>query len=143
MKKQGSPFRSVNPHRLYRNPSRGVIAGVCAGVGDYFGIAPWAVRLLLIVAIMFTMVTLPIALVAYIVAAVVIPARPPEPQYESKEDEEFWRSMATKPDVTLSGVRHRFRDIEKRIGEIEGYVASKEYELDRAFRDLEDRPGKS
>jgi len=32
-------------YRLYRNPARGIIAGVCAGIADYFGIEPVLVRL--------------------------------------------------------------------------------------------------
>jgi phage shock protein C len=39
---------------LYRNPREGVIAGVCAGLADYWDVAIWVVRLLAVVAFLFT-----------------------------------------------------------------------------------------
>ena len=31
---------------LYRNPQKGKIAGICAGVAEYFGIEIWVVRII-------------------------------------------------------------------------------------------------
>ena len=33
-----------SPARLYRDPEGGKILGVCAGIADFFGFNPWAVR---------------------------------------------------------------------------------------------------
>ncbi|HET8728507.1 MAG TPA: PspC domain-containing protein, partial [Alphaproteobacteria bacterium] len=35
---------SPDPTRLYRNPDRGMILGVCAGLADYFGMKDWHIR---------------------------------------------------------------------------------------------------
>ncbi|HYG90910.1 MAG TPA: envelope stress response membrane protein PspC [Azospirillum sp.] len=128
-----SPFDSPNPHRLYRNPRRGYVAGVCAGLADYFGIEPFLVRLAMLIGLIFFSVPV---LIAYAVAAVALPPRP-EQLYRTQEDEEFWRTVAIKPDRSLAGLAQRFRDFEKRIVGLEAYVASKDYELNRAIRDLE------
>lgn len=130
---QHSPFDSPNPHRLYRNPRRGVLAGVCAGLADYFGIEPFLVRLAMVIGVFFLHVVL---VIAYIIAALALPARP-EQLFHSKDEEAFWRTMAIKPDRSLAGLAQRFRDFEKRVAGLEAYVASREYELNRAFRDLE------
>jgi phage shock protein C len=59
--------------RLYRNPRRGWIAGVCAGIADYFGLSAGLVRLLTVVLmIAFTLPTL----LAYVIAALVLERRP-------------------------------------------------------------------
>jgi len=133
MTRNASPFESPNPHRLYRNPRRGHVAGVCAGIADYFGIEPFLVRLAVLVGlVLFT----PPVLIGYVIAALVLPPRP-EQLYRTPDEESFWRTVAIKPDRSLAGLAQRFRDAEKRVVGLEAYVASKEYELNRAFRDLE------
>lgn len=128
-----SPYDSPNPHRLYRNAQRGYAAGVCAGIGDYFGVDPFLVRLATVVGALFFF---PFVLVGYIIAAVALPARP-QHLYRTPDEETFWRTVATKPDRSLAGLAQRFRDFEKRVAGLEAYVSSKEYELNKAFRDLD------
>jgi len=128
-----SPFASLNPHRLYRDPGRGKIFGVCAGIADYFGVDTFLVRLAAVVGAVFF--TMPIV-GAYLLAALVLKVKPAR-VYASREEEDFWRTVATKPDRTLAGLRHKFRDVERRLGGIETYVSSKEFELNRAINDLD------
>ncbi|MCH8331811.1 MAG: PspC domain-containing protein [Bacteroidetes bacterium] len=54
--------------RLYRNMEDAKIAGICAGIGDYFDIDPVLVRLLFII-FLFTGG----GLIAYIIGWLVIP----------------------------------------------------------------------
>jgi len=128
-----SPFASLNPHRLYRDPERGKIFGVCAGIADYFGVEVFLVRLAAVMGAVFF--TMPVV-AAYLLAALVLKVKPPH-VYASREEEEFWRTVATKPDRTLAGLRNRFRDLEKRLRGMETYVSSKEFELNRAINDLD------
>jgi phage shock protein PspC (stress-responsive transcriptional regulator) len=58
--------------RLYREPEDKKLAGVCAGLADYFGLDPRLVRLGVIV----LSLTNGIGIIAYILAAIVIPERP-------------------------------------------------------------------
>lgn len=55
--------------RLHRSRDNVMIAGVCAGVGDYFGIDPTIVRLATVVAACFGAV----GLLAYIAAWIIVP----------------------------------------------------------------------
>ncbi len=126
-------FRSPNPHRLFRNTENGILFGVCAGVADYFGVAPWTMRLAAIAGGIFF--TVP-AVLAYIAAVIFLPRRP-DRVYASGEEEVFWRSVSTAPDRTFSSLRHTFRDLEARLRDIERHVTSAEFNLARKFRDLE------
>jgi phage shock protein C len=128
-----NPFASPNPHRLYRDPRRGKVFGVCAGIADYFGIDPFPVRFLTVLGAIFFF--LPV-IAGYVLLGMVLKPRP-EQVYRSPDEEEFWRSVSMKPDRTLSGLRHKFHELERRIVSMETCVTSKEFELNRAINDLE------
>jgi phage shock protein C len=114
--------------RLYRNPRRGWVAGVCAGLADYFGLSPGLVRLvILVLMIAFTLPTL----LAYVIAAMVLERRP-EAMQASREEEAFWR--------TARDLARKFQDMERRLRAAEAKVTSSEYKLRRQFRDLERQP---
>jgi phage shock protein PspC (stress-responsive transcriptional regulator) len=69
-----SPSPPSGVRRLYREPEDKRIAGVCAGLGDYFGVDATVVRL---AAILLTFTSGPLAPVAYLAMAAVVPERPP------------------------------------------------------------------
>ena len=57
--------------KLYRNTSNKMIAGVCSGLGDYLKVDPTIIRLI------WALIALSGAgLVAYLVAAIIIPEKP-------------------------------------------------------------------
>jgi phage shock protein C len=58
--------------KLYRSLVDRKIAGVCGGLGQYFGIDPTLVRLLFVLGLIFVGGTL----LAYIILAIVIPEEP-------------------------------------------------------------------
>jgi phage shock protein C len=124
--KDGSPFR------LYRNRERGMLAGVCAGIADYFGVEPIAVRLAFVLALVFFFIP---AAIGYVVLAILLPTRPPA-LYASREEEAFWRGVATAPDDTLQGLRRKFAEMEDRLRRMETQVTSSDFDLQRQFRDL-------
>jgi phage shock protein C len=119
-------------YRLYRDPANGVLAGVCAGIAQYFGVERIAVRIAFVLAFFFFFV---LAAIGYVVLAFVLPKRPPA-LYASGEEESFWRGAATAPDDTLHGLRRRFGDIETRLRAMERQVTSDDFDLQRKFRDL-------
>lgn len=57
--------------RLYKSTSNVVFAGVCGGIGEYFGIDPTWIRLAWVV---FCLAG-GSGLLAYIIAAIIIPSR--------------------------------------------------------------------
>jgi phage shock protein C len=122
----------AHPFRLYRDPERGMLAGVAAGIADYVGIEPIVIRLAFVLALILFFVP---AAITYVVLAFALPRRPPA-LYASPEDESFWRGVATRPDGTLHALSRRFADLEGRLRHIEGQVTSREFELHRKFRDL-------
>ena len=67
MKKEGM---NMEPKRLYKSRKNRVICGVCGGIGEYFHIDPTVIRLIWVI---LTIGGFGSGLLAYIVAAVVIP----------------------------------------------------------------------
>lgn len=122
-----------SPIRLYRNTQRGQLFGVCAGLADYFGMGDGLVRVL---AVLFLVVFPPQTLLIYLIAAAVMKKRPPD-LFRNPEEERFWRSVAGRPDRTFHTLQHKFRTLEERLAGLERHVTSREYALDREFRDLE------
>ncbi|MEM8937668.1 MAG: PspC domain-containing protein [Pseudomonadota bacterium] len=136
-RRAGQPGPGPNPHRLRRNMHDAKIAGVCAGVADYFG---WNTTILRIGAFIGAFVFFPWTVIAYFAAAMVIERDDQNPQPVTDIDEEeqrFWRTFATRPRMAFSALKHRFRALEARVADIERTVTSDEYGLKRAFRDLE------
>ncbi|MBP9040565.1 MAG: PspC domain-containing protein [Anaerolineaceae bacterium] len=58
--------------KLYRSRTDRKIAGVCGGLGEYFGIDPTLMRLLFVLGLIFVGGTL----LAYIILMIVIPEEP-------------------------------------------------------------------
>jgi len=59
--------------RLYRSAKDRVLGGVCGGLGEYFNVDPTVVRLLWVI---FTLVSLGMGILAYIIAWIIIPRNP-------------------------------------------------------------------
>lgn len=109
-----------------------MIKGVCAGVADYFGISPWLVRIgTLILLFSFTVPTI----IVYFILVKMVPPRPAG-LYETSEEEVFWTRVRVEPVGMVSNLRRQFRDMEKRLRDLETYVTSREFGLDREIKDL-------
>ncbi len=125
-------LRRSSPSRLYRNTEAGVLRGVCAGVADYFGVDTWIVRALTLLCLfLFFFPTV----VIYLIAGVLLPEAPKR-LYETKDEEHFWRDVRTAPAQTFSNLRHKFRELEKRLRGLEAAVTSREFRLNREINDL-------
>lgn len=59
--------------KLYRTPNNKIFAGICGGVGEFFGIDPVLIRVIWLLVVIFTGV-FP-GLIAYIIAIFIIPER--------------------------------------------------------------------
>jgi phage shock protein C len=96
--------------------------GVCAGIADYTGVDVSMVRIGLVVLTMLG--GFPWTLIAYWVAAWIAPVKPRELAAESPEDAKFWQGVRASPARTVRDVRSRFRDIDRRLADVETYVTS-------------------
>jgi phage shock protein C len=128
-----APRHEPNPRRLYRDIENGMLAGVCAGIADYVGFSVRALRWLVALSCFFA---LPGIVVAYVVAAFLLP-RKPAGMYRDEGEETFWRSVRRDPHFTCDDIRSKFRDLDHRLQGMERYVTSPRFDLDQKFRDLE------
>jgi phage shock protein C len=77
----------INRYSFYRDPTKGWIAGVAAGLGERFGVSTGVIRL---VFVLFALVAHPLtAFVVYAVLAFLMPSRPVRDAYVSSR---AWRS---------------------------------------------------
>lgn len=126
-------YKTPGYKKLYLDKKNAKISGVCSGISDYFGIDPFVVRVATVVGCFFSG---PFILLGYILMAIFLSAKP-EDMYESKKAGEFWKSVRTEPSNTVRDVRHKFRDIERRLRAAEAHVTSPQYNLHREINDLD------
>jgi phage shock protein PspC (stress-responsive transcriptional regulator) len=60
-------FSTPGYHRMYRDPDRRIIGGICAGMGAYWSIEPWIVRVIFLIITMMGGLGILIYLILYIV----------------------------------------------------------------------------
>jgi phage shock protein C len=71
---------------FYRDTAQGMILGVCAGLADQFGFRLGPLRVITVIALLlFTVPTL----LVYVVAGLVLPAKPLT-YYGSRDERELW-----------------------------------------------------
>lgn len=122
-------------NKLYRDPENGKIAGVCAGIADYFSWDVTTVRILTVIsALVFTFATVGL----YAFAAYFLDEKPRD-LYRTPEEEKYWRRYRKSPRDTMASARYRFRQLERKLRKLEAYVTSERYQLDREFEDLDHR----
>jgi len=120
-------------NKLYRDRKNGKICGVFAGLADYFGIDPIFLRVIGLVGLLFSG---PVMFVGYFALCFLMDPKPAD-LFESKAEDEFWKGVRTQPKNTIRDVRHKFREIERRLRAAEAHVTSREYKLNKEFEDLE------
>ena len=60
-------FSSPGYHRMYRDTDHRIIGGVCSGIGAYWNVDPWIIRLIFVVVTMLGGLGLLVYLILYIV----------------------------------------------------------------------------
>ena len=96
-------------NKLYRNPRRGMIFGVCAGLAEYFGFDVTVTRVIVAVGAFFAF---PIICIIYLCLGLLLPVRAytgPEP----RQSDPIERQVRSNPHDTLANVRYRFRDLDE------------------------------
>jgi phage shock protein C len=122
-------YKRQNPHRLFRDKQHAMIAGVCAGIADYFDFNRKGVRAAVVLVMLFPPF-IPFVIVSYIVLAVLLPVKPAN-LYASEEQAVFWRGVSNAPSDVFGALSHRFRELNIRLEKMEAFVTSKEFEFDR------------
>jgi phage shock protein C len=122
-------YKRKNPHRLYRDKDNAILAGVCAGIAEYAGLNRKGVRLVTILMMLFPPF-FAFIVISYIILAIVIPVKPRD-LFENQEQAEFWRGVSNAPSDVFGALRHRFRELNRRLEKMEAFVTSREFEIDR------------
>jgi phage shock protein C len=140
---------------LFRIPSKGKIAGVCAGLADYFGWDTWLVRILVVSGVLLGMGWF---IVVYIAAWFILDKKPGEPskvsgkkksklhQSEHHEiDDIAAESIKVKSRIWQAGeppkqafhdIRYKFGKLEDELRQMERYVTSPEFTVSREINKL-------
>ncbi|MEM6833829.1 MAG: envelope stress response membrane protein PspC [Pseudomonadota bacterium] len=121
--------------RFYLDKRRAKFLGVCAGIADYTGISTFWVRLAFILLVLFGF---PPIILGYFIVALIADAKPREHYTEKPQEQEFWRNVRTRPHTTVRDVRLRFKDMERRLRDLETYVTSGSRRLNREINALRD-----
>ena len=117
--------------RFVRDRDNKRIAGVCAGIAEYFGFDRTMVRLLTIIALFFAG---PIVIVLYVGIMLLVPARSSDGRDEAQDD--FRRSLRASPRTTVTDVKRALLRLDNRLSRMERYVTSPRFELERKINRL-------
>lgn len=136
---------------FYRDADRAVLGGVCAGIAGYLG---FNLRVLRILAIIAFIVALPMTIVAYLAAVLLIPSRSGlyfervvvtergkpsrrERRRERREAKrEARREREAAPRQAAREIREKCQTLDQRIADLEKHITSSRYQLDREIRNL-------
>ena len=137
---------------LYRNTRDGKIGGVCAGLADHWEVEHWVVRLLAVVLLLFTGA---LAFWAYIAGWILLAPRRHrmddfddhyqradediEMEYDERRHNYRPKKMfryGEDTSVRLKRARERLDAALSRVEDMESYVTSRQYELNKEFSKL-------
>ncbi|WP_010217410.1 envelope stress response membrane protein PspC [Sphingomonas sp. PAMC 26621] len=116
---------SASRTKFYLDKQNAKWLGVCSGIADYTGMDSTLVR---VGVALLTLVTSGWVLIAYIVMACVAEKKPLG-LYDSADDERFWQGVRTNPTRSTAEVRSKFRDIDRRLADIEVMYTSRNSRL--------------
>lgn len=108
---------------FYLDKQNAKFMGVCAGVADYTGWSPFAVR------VGFFILSVPLAMghiliPAYLLTGWLASAKPRELYDVDPEEARFWQGVRRSPRASARDVRSKFRDIDRRMSDVEAYYTS-------------------
>lgn len=116
---------SASRTKFYLDKINAKWLGVCSGISDYTGIDITLVR---VGTALLTIATSGWAFIAYLLIAWLAPNKPVG-LYESPEDAKFWQGVRSNPKRSTHEVRSKFRDIDRRLADIETYYTSRNTRL--------------
>ena len=119
--------------RFYRDKRHGKVMGICAGIADYTGFDVTLVRICMIAALFLSSGSI---MPIYFIAGWITPAKPRELDYHDTEDRQFWQGVRASPARSARDIRSRFRDLDRRLADIESYVTSENRTLAREIEQL-------
>jgi phage shock protein C len=119
--------------KFYTDKLNAKWSGVCAGVADYTGVDVTLVRIGFVISFLMTGGT---TVLIYFLTSWMAPRKPIELYARNPEEQKFWQNVRANPRRTTREVRSRFRDIDRRLADVETYVTSSNNRLAREIEQL-------
>lgn len=117
---------SASRTKFYLDKQNSKWLGVCAGIADYTGVEVIWVR---VGTVILTLAGgFPWTLIAYWMIAWMANPKP-NGLYETVEDQKFWQGVRSNPARSTRDVRSKFRDIDRRLADIETAYTSRNTRL--------------
>ena len=104
---------------LYRDKRNAKLMGVCSGLEDYTGINAIWWRLAFVVLTLSTGFGIPIYFVLGLLAS-----KKPADLYVDQDEQKYWQRVRQSPKRTAREIKARFRDIDRRLAEVETYYVT-------------------
>ncbi len=112
---------SVRRTRFYLDKRNGKFLGVCSGIADYTG---FDVTLVRIGYAFGTWLTGGALFVAYFIAAWIADAKPYALYDDTDDTRKFWQTARAAPSRSIRDTNASFRDVDRRLRDIEHYVTT-------------------
>lgn len=105
---------------LYRDKQNAKLMGVCSGIADYTGVNVIWIRLALL---MLVFMTGGAVLPVYFIAGLLLNKKP-QHLYVDRHEQKYWQRIRQSPKRTAREIRAGFRDIDRRLAEVENYYVT-------------------
>jgi phage shock protein C len=105
---------------LYRDKQNAKLLGVCSGIADYTGVNVMWIRL---VFILLLITVAPILLPGYFIAGLLLNKKPAH-LYVDQEETKYWQRVRQSPKRTAREIRGKFREIDRRLADVETYYVT-------------------
>lgn len=100
---------------FYRDKQNGKLMGICAGIADYTGVNAIWVRLAAIGLVFMTGG----GIIPFYFIAGFLANKKPAHLYVDNQEQKFWQRVRQSPTRTARDVRASFRDIDRRLADVE------------------------
>lgn len=119
--------------KFYLDKQNAKWKGVCAGIADYTGIDVLFVRIGLV--LLTIAGGFPWTLVAYCMMAWMAEAKPVG-LYQTEDESKFWQGVRSNPKRSTAEVRAKFRELDRRLADIETHYTSRNTQLAQEIESL-------
>jgi phage shock protein C len=116
---------SAQHTKFYLDKQNAKWKGVCSGISDYTGVETLWIRLgAVALTLMFGW-----PIIVYFVVAWMADKKPIHLYANDREDQKFWQGVRQSPARTTRDIRSRFREIDRRLADIEIFYTSNNKQL--------------
>lgn len=118
--------------RFYRDKRHSKLMGICSGIADYTGVSTIWVRMGFLGLVLMTGGSI---LPFYFLFGLLADKKP-DMLYVDHQEQQFWQGVRQSPARTAREVRAQFRDIDRRLAEVEHYYVSNNPRLSAEIEQL-------